>query len=264
MSHQCTALKKRPPHDQCMNRIANPRQKYCDDHKDPSSRYQGPSSPQSTRTLSYPSQASGNRRRPSYPVSAHPAQPQYEVPPQTAQPVRRPSLSEIPEIHFARLKKAAEIADEIVTEGWKKAASTRISSVLNNEVMDELWKRARNRHKRSVLCKFLAKEARFLLDTQGQFRNAVAATADRVLKCFRRPVIERLIAERLAHHIPLPGNEQIAALAWALQNWGILICMVEGRHPSTCRCLQDLSENETSDRVREIVQGGLNQLVSRN
>jgi hypothetical protein len=37
------------------------------------------------------------------------------------------------------VKQAAAIVDQIVTEGWKKAVSGRISSVLTDPVLEELW-----------------------------------------------------------------------------------------------------------------------------
>lgn len=233
MSHRCPALKKRPPHARCENQIAKAQQKYCGDHKHPWQRYQGPPSP----PVRSP--------RPSPPRKAPQGRP--------VAPQPRPPSSY--EIWRAQVNQAAEVVDEIVTEGWKKAVSARINSVLTDNVMEELWAQARG-GKRSVLCKKLAEEARFLLGAQNQFRDAIAATADRVLRGWRRPLIERLIAERLAHHVPLPGNEQIVALARILQNYGIWICVMEGKHPSTCRCLQDISTEE----VRQIIGRGVDRL----
>ncbi len=160
------------------------------------------------------------------------------------------------------MQKAVKIVDEVAADGWKEAAAKRVASVLTDDVMKGLRRKARGRQ-RSVSCQLLADEARFLLSVKSKYHDALDALVDHGLRALRRPTLERLIARQFAHHIPLPGSEQIEALARTLQAYGVLFCLLTGRSLWTCPCLADLAEHETEDSIREIVNNGLNKLEVR-
>lgn len=249
MSHRCPALRKRDG-QRCENRIANPKQKYCVDHPTPATRWQGPTSssrsgtrtralPDPTRTVTVPSQRAKNSPTHS----------------QATQPPSRPRIT------VSRMEKAVKVVDEVATDGWKEAAANRVASVLTQDVMRQLRAEARGR-RGLVDCRLLAKEARFLLSVKNKYHDALGALADHGLRALRRPTLERLVARQFARHIPLPGSEQIEALARTLQVYGILLCLVAGKLRS-CSCLQDLSGHLVDENIREIVTDSLNELEVR-
>jgi hypothetical protein len=98
--------------------------------------------------------------------------------------------------------------------------------------------------------------ARNILNGADRLHEAVGRAAGRVFGWLGRPAIERVFAQELARRIPLPAGAQLAAAARGLQIAGIYVCLISGGL-TDCACLRDLLKFEGTERLRLLIQGGM-------
>lgn len=62
------------------------------------------------------------------------------------------------------------------------------------------------------------------------------------------------LTEELAANIPLgPIDAKMVAVARGVQVTGIVLCLIDGRELTECRCFVDLALSETKERVKAIL-----------
>ncbi|MES5822873.1 hypothetical protein [Streptomyces sp. RG80] len=151
-----------------------------------------------------------------------------------------------------RLEEVAGFCADTLKDGGAAAIADRASAY----VSDATWKALVKKHRRKG-CDDLAELARAILKGKEQLHDAVARTAGGLLGLLSRPRIERVFAQELARRIPLPWDAQLAAAARGLQIAGIYVCLVGNRDLTDCACLRDVLKAEGKERVKKLVQAGV-------
>ena len=106
-------------------------------------------------------------------------------------------------------------------------------------------------------CDDLAQLARSILAGKDRLHDVVGRAAGSLFGLLGRPKIERVFAQELARRIPLPVDSQLSAAARGLQIAGIYICIVGNRDLADCACLRDVLRSEGKERLRQLMQGAM-------
>ena len=67
------------------------------------------------------------------------------------------------------------------------------------------------------------------------------------------PRVVGLFAEQVGQRLPLPWDQQLAAVARGMQATGIVLCFMNDRPLGQCSCLIDLVNTEGKALVRRLV-----------
>ncbi|GGU23781.1 hypothetical protein [Streptomyces violascens] len=149
-------------------------------------------------------------------------------------------------------EEAAKVCLDVMERGGTAVIADRASAY----VSDETWKKLVRQHRRRD-CDDLARLARSILEGKERLHDVVARTAGGLLAWLGRPKIERVFAQELARSIPLPVDAQLSTAARGLQIAGIYVCVVGGRDLADCACLRDVLRVEGEERLRQLLQGAM-------
>jgi hypothetical protein len=232
VSHRCGARNWTIP-GYCDRRLADPNQRYCWEH--------------SQRRLSAPPHTTARTALRSTPLPS-------PRPPSPSEKSGRGS----PKRELQVSTKAIEVAQDVITEGWRAATAAQISQVLN----DAFWRTIPRRKRKRPDCQALADIAAGMEAAIKAAHNAVGAMASKGLDWLGRPTLERRVAEEFAKKIPLPGEAQIKETVRTLRICGIVMCMINDRDVFTeCPCFRSLAKDMTRDALKEALVAKLDILV---
>lgn len=198
-------------------------------------------------------QNSAQRRVPAVPTPAH-----IETSPTATlrQQPPRPSPPSQKEQERRRVKKAAQLCADVISNGWQEAVADQVMTYAPTT-----WGRLR-RSSRRRSCKALAAMARFILKTKTLIHKGVGKVFGWVVGGFGADGTVRAFAEELASNIPLPTDAKMIAVARGLQVAGVLLCVMDDKGLEQCDCFIDLVRAETEERVKQILIAGMSNWVN--
>lgn len=160
-----------------------------------------------------------------------------------------------------QMEAVADVVQTVLMESWEEAVADQLDTVWNDDFWHSLPRWSRKRPN----CRLLARLAEVMESVKKSAHDAIGAMADEGLGFLGRPTIERRIANEFARRIPLPGDQEIAAVIHALRIYGIWICMPEGVDYvlTECPCFASLAKDKTKDALKELLKKKLNVLEAR-
>jgi hypothetical protein len=160
-----------------------------------------------------------------------------------------------------QLRISVDLAQKILTDGWRDAVGEQLATVLNDEFWNSGPRWSRRKHPD---CQLLADLANVMERAKKRVHNAISAMADEGLGWLGRPTLERRIGAEFARRIPIPGDEQIAAVIHGLRIYGIWVCLPNGISYVTarCPCFTPLAKDKTEEELERVLNEKLNVLVA--
>jgi hypothetical protein len=151
-----------------------------------------------------------------------------------------------------RVKQAAIFCADSLSGGWQAAVAQRIT-----DNAPTTWKRL-SRSRRRHNCNALAQMARSILDAKNEIHKLAGQLSGKAASRFGLKGAARAFTEELVSNIPLkPIDAKMVAVARGIQITGILLCVMDNRDLTKCRCFIDLAVAESKERVNQILIAGM-------
>ena len=100
--------------------------------------------------------------------------------------------------------------------------------------------------------------ARAILDAKNEIHKLAGQLSGKAASRFGLKGAARAFTEELVSNIPLkPIDTKMVAVARGIQITGVLLCVMDNRDLTKCRCFIDLAVAESKERVNQILIVGM-------
>lgn len=130
---------------------------------------------------------------------------------------------------------------------WRYNADSRATAVLG-----ELHRRIRAQS--SDVCGELATLADDLLVAKKRALRLLEDSTTSILAVVTPARLARMAARMLAKQVTAVATAKVATVVATVRAYGVLLCVLEGRDLTRCRCLRSLARSEAEDQIRAEVR----------